>query len=532
MTGVFEQSQHEKVIALDALLEQRARHRDAGKTVVHCHGCFDIVHPGHIRYLRQAKALGDILVVTLTADRFIHKGYDRPYIHQDLRAENLAVIDFIDHVHINDAETALELLEELQPDIYVKGKEYESSQDPRFVREKQAVERHGGEVYFSSGDVVFSSTKLLEHFREDISLDQERIDFFCRHHRIDTARVERALDAAADHKKVVLLGDPIMDVYVHCEDMSVAAEGPLISVAPIHEVSYAGGGALIAMQLAAVGVDVTLITTRPEGERGLAFQQQLERANVNLVMLPCPQRPTYVKTRYLVENQKVFKINQGGHAPLGSVEVREMLSLLEENLEGADFFMVVDFGYGLLGTQLIEGIQQIITQRDIPFSIDVSRAGITNLLKFKGPALATPTEDELRFAFGDLENGLSNLATRFYEQTEAKHLVITLGSRGCVFFAPPLEPGARLQAHYLPAFTQHPRDVVGAGDAFLAAYIATILAKEEPVVGLYLGSLVAAMHVSRLGNAPLSLAQLQNTLNRRDELARANHARHKPQETS
>ena len=78
-----------KVHSIESLHAERARLRKAGKTVVQCHGCFDIVHPGHIRYLRMARSLGDVLVVTVSADDVVMKGYDRPYIPEDLRLDNL-----------------------------------------------------------------------------------------------------------------------------------------------------------------------------------------------------------------------------------------------------------------------------------------------------------------------------------------------------------------------------------------------------------------------------------------------------------
>src|SRR5690606_26066245 len=150
-----------KILSHADLLARRAAARAAGRRVVHCHGCFDIVHPGHIRHLRYARQLGDILLVSLTGDEEIRKGTGRPLIPEELRAENLAALDCVDWVYIEPAPTARELLGKVRPDVYVKGREYEHNQDPRFAAERAAVEAHGGRVVFSSGDVVFSSTALI-----------------------------------------------------------------------------------------------------------------------------------------------------------------------------------------------------------------------------------------------------------------------------------------------------------------------------------------------------------------------------------
>ena len=88
-----------------------------GKTVVHCHGCFDIVHPGHIQHLQFAKSLGDILVVTVSADLQVNKGINRPLIPDDLRAGSLAALECVNHVYVNADPTAVEILQQLKPDI-------------------------------------------------------------------------------------------------------------------------------------------------------------------------------------------------------------------------------------------------------------------------------------------------------------------------------------------------------------------------------------------------------------------------------
>ncbi|MBY0261818.1 MAG: adenylyltransferase/cytidyltransferase family protein, partial [Phycisphaerales bacterium] len=150
-----------KVVTHEQLLARRAEARAQGRKLVQCHGCFDIVHPGHLRHLRYARAQGDLLLVTITGDSMISKGSGRPLIPQELRAENLAALDCVDLVYIEPRPTAAELLGEVRPDVYVKGREYERNQDPRFKAEQEIVMRHGGRVVFSSGDVVFSSTALI-----------------------------------------------------------------------------------------------------------------------------------------------------------------------------------------------------------------------------------------------------------------------------------------------------------------------------------------------------------------------------------
>src|SRR6476661_5994280 len=138
-----------KVCNLDQLLALRRAAATEGKTVVHCHGCFDIVHPGHIHHLQFARSLGDLLIVSVSADTHVNKGVNRPLIPDDLRAASLGALECVDYVYLNPHATAVELVHELQPDSYMKGREYEKSHDPRFQRERDAVTSAGGRVIFS-----------------------------------------------------------------------------------------------------------------------------------------------------------------------------------------------------------------------------------------------------------------------------------------------------------------------------------------------------------------------------------------------
>src|SRR6478735_8994673 len=102
-----------KVCNLTRLLQVRSEAHAGGKTVVHCHGCFDIVHPGHIRDLQFAKGQGNVLVVSVSADPQVNKGADRPLIPDDLRADSLAALECVDYVYVNHHPTAVELLADL-----------------------------------------------------------------------------------------------------------------------------------------------------------------------------------------------------------------------------------------------------------------------------------------------------------------------------------------------------------------------------------------------------------------------------------
>jgi len=154
-----------KILEISELASRIARRRSEGKTIVHCHGCFDLMHPGHIKYFQAAKMMGDVLLVTISPDRFVDKGPGRPAFNEDLRAESIAALECVDYVAINKWPTAEETLRLIRPDIYVKGQEFENMVDKtgKIQKEFEVVKEIGSKIRFTH-EIVFSSTELLNQY--------------------------------------------------------------------------------------------------------------------------------------------------------------------------------------------------------------------------------------------------------------------------------------------------------------------------------------------------------------------------------
>ena len=151
-----------KILDFNILVKKVSELKSQGEKIIHCHGCFDLMHPGHIKYFQAAKKMGDILVVTLTRDEYVDKGSGRPVFSQALRAESIAALECVDFVAVNKWPTAEETLRLLRPDIYVKGQEFEELKDKtgKIQREYKVLKEIGAEMRFTH-EIVFSSTKLI-----------------------------------------------------------------------------------------------------------------------------------------------------------------------------------------------------------------------------------------------------------------------------------------------------------------------------------------------------------------------------------
>ncbi len=497
----------QKIRSREQLLELRVSAAEKGRVVVHCHGCFDIVHPGHIHYLQFARSLGDLLIVTVSADPQVNKGINRPLIPDDLRALSLAALECVDAVYVNPHATAVEILGDLKPDIYVKGREYEHNHDPRFLAEREQVTRHGGRVVFSSGDVVYSSTALIDALESSEPFNNEKVKRFRDEFALSSAEMSQLL-LRCRGKRMVVVGDYIQDRYHFCDASGIASEGPMMTLRPLGSRQYDGAAAVIARHLAALGADTTLVTTLANDA---ASQQVIDRLTAEgITVRAVRQRQQLVtKTRYLVDQTKLFKVDEGTSAPLDSRSLDEVSAIIEETTRNAAGVIFADFGYGTITGPLLDRVMSKVREAVPIITADVSGRQST-LLRFGDVDLLCPTEREVRQTLNNFSSGLNAVVYELLDRTRAKSAMITLGKQGLCLFddrkqtAPNEAWDRKLRTAYLPALSGHSIDPLGCGDALLATASLILAAGGSLQAAALLGSLAAGIEVQLVGNEPVT----------------------------
>jgi rfaE bifunctional protein nucleotidyltransferase chain/domain len=161
----------ENIVSKEILKEKLERLKSEGKKIVFTNGCFDIIHAGHVRYLREAKKLGDILVLALNSDSSVRliKGDERPIVPEEGRAIVVGSLESVDYVALFDEETPLRLIEYLRPHILVKGGDW----DEENVVGRDAVRKWGGEVVIIPEVKGASTTNIIEKIRNNFSLQKK-----------------------------------------------------------------------------------------------------------------------------------------------------------------------------------------------------------------------------------------------------------------------------------------------------------------------------------------------------------------------
>lgn len=517
-----------KIVSAEALaaILRNVRHRDdfgRAPVVVQCHGCFDIVHPGHVRYLQFARSQGDVLVVSITADADISKGAQKPYVPQELRAESLAALSIVDYVTIDPHPTAVEILTALRPDVYVKGREYAASDDPRFIAERSVVESNGGRVVFSSGDVVFSSSKLVESIQQDTALEQERLALVCQRHNVGADSLI-ALLARAKGLRVLVVGDLVVDRYVQCDACGMSNESPMMSLRRLDERDYLGGAAGVAMHLASAGARPVLVTASGRGPLSRWADAALASGGVELRRIEHRDDLPLV-TRFLVDDQKVMKVASGRPSPLDSCRERAAIKTIEAAVNDADACILHDAGQGMLSPGVLKALTKDLRSR-ISFLAGGAGEAQTDAFHFRDADLICCSERRLRSAMSDAEGSLSTLAYRAIEKSETKQLIVTVGKRGLVTFDRPSHDRSaaawrgRLLSEYLPSFATRVVDRLGGSDAVLAFSTLVRALGGSLMQAAYLASLAAALSIEHMGPTAVSAGELRARITCRPELQR------------
>ena len=507
-----------KIITLDEAGNLvRAAQRD-GANVVLCHGCFDIVHPGHVRHLQHAARLGDRLLVSITGDSAMDKGTGRPLIPQELRAENLAALDCVNWVVVDEQPTAVELLDRVRPDVFVKGREYEDNRDPSFQAERQVVEGYGGRLVFTSGDVVFSSTALIEALETSANPFQARIHQLIGQQQLRPQDLQAAVQGFCD-RRVLVVGETIIDTYVMCDRPDVASEGPVMSLRPLEYRRFDGGAAIVARHLAAMGARPTLLTALPRAPETEALRQRLALEGISVRWIEV-DRPLNEKQRFLVGASKVMKVDLGEPITLDAAGRRHLVDMAAEEARVCDAAIIADYGLGLLTSATMTSLCRKLRPHVGLLVGDVSGRR-SSLLAMRDVDLLCPSEVEMRDALHNYDEGLSAVAWQMLNKTKAARVLVTLGDQGLIAFdrgidgtTAPEGWSGRLSAEHVPAMSPHAVDPLGCGDALLAAASLTVVGGGTLLLAGVLGSIAAAAQGRKLGNTVIGAADLRRGIRR------------------
>jgi rfaE bifunctional protein kinase chain/domain len=478
------------------------------KKVVMCHGVFDVVHPGHMRHLLYAKSKADILIASLTADIHINKGMYRPHVPQEIRAANLAAFEMVDYVIVDTDSTPLANIEILQPDYFAKGYEYSGGDKPlKTQEEEKLLLSYGGEMLFTPGDVVYSSSNLIG--LAEPSLKYEKLTAVME---LESLGYEDLISSLQGNEKITVhvVGDTIVDGIMHTNVIGGQIKTPTLSVRYEGQTNYVGGAGIVAKHLKAAGANVVFTTVLGDDDLSKFVLDDLKTAGVTVNAIIDMKRPTTYKNAIVAGGHRLVKVDTLDNSSISDDVVNKLAEKIFTTQSDAVVFS--DFRHGIFNRRTTRSLIEAIPKHTFKVADSQVASRWGNITEFKGFDLITPNEREARFVLADQDSGVRPLAAQLYDVAECKTLILKLGERGLLTCCHS-DHEVFGSAIIVDSFADRVVDAVGSGDALLAYATLALVKGFSPAVASIVGSMAAACECEVDGNIPINQRSVAGRLN-------------------
>jgi rfaE bifunctional protein nucleotidyltransferase chain/domain len=451
------------------------RHKYKNKKIGLCHGVYDIFHYGHLTHLKNAKSNCDILVVSITEDKFVNKGPNRPFHNEYERAQVLKSIKSVDFVHIARSKTAVEAIINLSPNFYFKGPDYKNLKKDitgRINKEKKAILSVGGQIKFTN-DPIKSSTKIYNDFYANRS-KEELFALNKIKRKFNLNDIEKILDKVTK-TKILVIGEPIIDHYIYSEARGLSNKSYTVSVSRKDEEKLLGGSLAVANDLNSLGCEVTLLTANSINKDISKEIKKLLSKNIKWRNFKINKAEIPIKSRFVTNNhqEKLFEVSniQNINFWTNSMITKFTDQVLKFSKE-IDLIVIADYGHGLFNSEVIEKLISLDKFIGLNTQTNSNNFGYNYYSKYKKFDYLSIDEKEFRLAIGNRYGTIQNLITTSLNNKLIKPpFSITAGITGSYHV------NKKREIYHSPIFFRNVKDTTGAGDAFYC--ISTLLSKNN-----------------------------------------------------
>ncbi|MCU7834960.1 MAG: adenylyltransferase/cytidyltransferase family protein [gamma proteobacterium symbiont of Taylorina sp.] len=482
-------------------------------SLVLCNGHFNIIHPGHMRFIQYAKSLGDYLCVAVLSDDYLTKDNQWEPFPEYERANAVASLLDVDYVIILDKVDLNELIGLLHPDTFVMGHEFENKQTHDVKNWIISAKNTGARIVFHSGSVNYATSHLLDGQNDYIcNHNTEEYKRSCKRQGILTEQLAKKC-RLFKNSKILVLGDTIVDQFIACDPLGMSSEAPVLALKELEKKEFIGGAAIVACHIKSLGAQSFFLSVTGQDQPAEFVKEKLKKSGINHTLFIDKERPTTFKIRYMVESQKMLRVSRLEDRDIPHAIEESIEKKLEEIIPDMNGIIISDFVYGVITDRILNTTRKLARLYDVKLFGDLQCSSQTgNIIKFQKFNLLTPTEREARIALGDKNNGLEKLAIDLLVKTGAENLLITLGSEG--FIAYHIGDNERIQSEHFPALATNPIDVAGAGDALLSVISLGLSSGLTFMESAALSGCASSIAVNRMGNIPIELNELEQFIKR------------------
>ena len=484
------------------------------KTVVLCHGVYDLLHIGHIKHLNKAKEYADILIVTITSDKFVNKGPGKPIFNQQLRSEAIAELKSVDYVAINETPTAVNAINFLKPNFYCKGKDYKNIKDDttgEIKNEIRALKKIKGKIIFTE-ELTFSSSRLINLHTDFYNPKQKRI--LKKINKISNFKeIKKQIDRLSD-LKILVIGETIIDQYNFCEVLGKSGKEPMLTFKETKKQQYLGGVLSIARNVSQFSNHVTVLSMIGEKKEYLKDITKNLSKKIKTKFIYKEGSPTIVKKRYIddISQNKLMGIYNINDEKLKKNDETKFNKMLQHYIKKNDLVIVSDYGHGLISKKSANYICRCSKFLALNAQVNSSNIGFHTIRNYSKFNTLVINEKEIRHEVRDNVSKLEILMSKLSKQNKIENLIVTKGGDGAVLYQK-----SKNKFYYTDAFANRIVDKVGAGDTMLSIIGPCIKSNLDKDITLLIGSLAASQSVESIGNKnsinkTLILRTLENLL--------------------
>lgn len=467
------------------------------KKIVLVHGVYDILHIGHIEYFKEAKNFGDILVVSITADKFVNKGVNRPYFDEKNRIALLNELSEVDYTVLSSEASAVNIIKNLKPDFYVKGPDYKikiNDKAGNLKVEKNEVTKHGGKLKFTSGN-LFSSTKVLNSNFEGFNVLKKIKSLNFLENIKETNLIKDYYESLnkISKEKILIIGETILDNYFYSESLGTPSKENILSVNFLKKDEYIGGALPVALNIADLSNDVTFVTLNKD----LKIKKKIIKKINKKLKCKFFNEKNYkeIKKNRFIDvhtKKKFFEFYEfNNHEFFNS----KLETFLKNNLNKYDKVIVCDFGHGMFNDNVVKILEKYSKYLCLNVQTNSGNRGYNLFKKYSKSNLLVLDEPEIRLGMSSRYKSLEWII-KSKELKSYKNIMITRGIKGLVLKSKKSKNGF----YSFPALNTKAVDTMGAGDAAFAYACMFINSnKNKMLVGL-LSSIAGAIKTTILGH--------------------------------
>ena len=486
-------------------------HKKKNKKIVLCHGVFDLLHIGHLKHFESAKKYGNILIVSVTPDKFVNKGLNRPYFNSEQRMECLSSIQVIDLVVLNNSPTAVDIIKKIKPNYYCKGPDYKNFKDDvtgQIKNELLAVKKTGGKLVYTD-DPNYSSSTILN--KSGVIYDLPQKNFIHKiKSEINLNLFKQQLDNL-QNLKVLVLGETIIDKYVFCEALGKSGKEPHLVLKDLKEEIYPGGVIAIARNISDFCKKITVLSMLGKDRKYESYIKKIIPKNIRTKFLYKSKSPTIVKKRYIehISKNKILGIYTMNDELLNKKDEYTFEQNVLREIKRHDIVIISDYGHGLITKKLAKQLCKKSKYLALNAQSNASNVGYHTIQKYKNVDCVVMNETELRHELRDKNEKSFILAKKLSNMINIKNLIITKGDKGALLYN-----SMEKKYFHCPAFASKVVDKVGAGDAMLSIISILLKIRFKNVIALFVGSLAGALSVEEMSNeVPINKVRLLKYFN-------------------